>query len=326
MIFKLSNMNSASGDENSIADFIAEQAVKYADEVTKDSMENVVAFKKGTNSEKRILIAAHTDEVGLIVSSITDDGYIKFRQIGGIDTSVLLAKKVRIGKDSTLGVIGVTPIHLLSEEKRKEKIKHEDMYIDIGVCSKDEAENLVKKGDYIYFDTNAESFGNGFYKGKAFDDRCGCMILLELMKETYKNDVYFAFTVQEEVGLRGASVVSRKIAPDEAFVIECTTCLDLPFVEEKDISTRQKNGGAITIVDSYTYADKELRQQLFEDSGLQYKNLAKGGNDSGAISINNIKVASISVPARYIHSPVSVISEYDINSVICAMKKYLKGE
>lgn len=327
MLYRLSEINGTSGCEQDICLLIAREAKKYADKVTKDSMGNIYAFKKGTDSQKTIMVSAHTDEVGMIISSVTDDGYLKFRVVGGINENVLLGKKVAVGKNKVKGVTGIKAIHLMPKDKRNEKPSYEDMYIDIGVSSKDEALKLVNIGDYAHFDTKASAFGNGYEKGKAFDDRCGCCILLELMKNTYKNDVYFCFVVQEEIGVRGATVASRKLSPDEAITIECTTCLDLPGVEEKDRSTKVGDGAAIAIADSGTYYDTELNNALL-DAGekVQLKKIALGGTDGRAFQLNNIKAAAVAVPARYIHSPVSVISREDVESVIKLLENYLEVE
>lgn len=324
-LLKLCEMNAASGNEEEIASFIAGEAKKYADNVYIDSMGNVIAVKKGTEGRRNILLSAHTDEVGGIVSSIDDEGYVLFRTVGGIDPLVLSSKRVVI--NGNIGIIASKAIHLMSKEEKEKRPSLSGMYIDMGVRSREEAEKLVRKGDYIHFYTKSSRFGNGYLKAKAFDDRCGCFILLSLLKNRYRDNVYFTFTVQEEIGLRGSKCASRFADFDEAVVIECTTCLDIPETKEKDISTRTKSGAAVTIVDSATYADKSVREKICKTAErIQFKNVAAGGNDAGSVSLNNIKTAAISVPARYIHSPVSVVAEDDVWSAMKILENYLRGE
>lgn len=322
----LSENPGASGDENLISDFIADKVKKNCDEMFKDNMGNLYCFKKGTSGKKTVLLASHTDEVGLIISSVTDDGFLKFRIVGGIDESVLLAKRVLIGKNKVLGVTGIKAVHLLSAEEREKKISYTDMYIDIGVNSKEDALKLVNVGDYATFDTKFEQMGN-LLKGKAFDDRLGCRILMTVMEKEHKNNVWYCFTVQEEIGLRGAAVISRKLKADSAVVLDCTTCIDFPGVDKEKTSTMVGKGPAITIVDKATYADVGLRKQLeMSADNFQYKNVAMGGNDAGAIHLNNIKTAAVSIPTRYIHSPVSAVSEQDVNECIKLFNNFLDLE
>ena len=325
MLFKLSELNGASGCEREISDIVISEAKKYADTVTRDTMGNIYAFKKGTDSQKTVMLSAHIDEVGMIISSVTDDGYLKFRVVGGINENVLLGKRVTVGKNKVKGVTGIKAVHLMTKEERNEKPSYEKMYIDIGVSSKEEALKLINIGDYAHFETKAENFGNGYKKGKAFDDRCGCFIILELLKKNYKNDVYFCFVVQEEIGVRGGTVASRKLNPDVAITVECTTCLDLPDIKEYELSTKTGEGVALAIADSSTYYDTDLNNELSECAEkVQLKRVGVGGTDGRAFQFNNIKAAAVAVPARYIHSPVSVIHEDDIKNAIIMLENYLE--
>ena len=325
MLFKLSEANGASGYEKNVSDIIISEAKKYADTVTKDTMGNIYAFKKGTDSQKTVMLSAHIDEVGMIISSVTEDGYLKFRIVGGINENVLVGKRVTVGKNNVKGVTGIKAVHLMTKEERNEKPSYEKMYIDIGVSSREEALKLVNVGDYAHFDTKAENFGNGYKKAKAFDDRCGCFIILELLKKNYKNDVYFCFVVQEEIGVRGGTVASRRLKPDVAITVECTTCLDLPGVEEKDVSTKTGDGVALAIADSSSYYDAKLNNELFEcGEKVQFKRVGVGGTDGRAFQFNNIKATAVAVPARYIHSPVSVIHDDDIKNAIIMLENYLE--
>ena len=187
------------------------------------------------------------DEVGLICSRITDDGFIKFKCVGGIDTRVLVSKKVRIGRRLISGVIGAKAIHLQEKEEREQVPKVTDLYIDIGAKDKAEAEKHVSVGDYCVFDSEFVEFGSGFIKAKALDDRLGCACLMSLAEERFAFDLYLVFTVQEEVGLRGARVAAERIRPDAAIVLEGTTCSDVYGTDEKDYSTISGGGAALSI-------------------------------------------------------------------------------
>lgn len=322
----LSEVHGASGDEGAVCEIISDVAKKYCSEIFLDNMGNLYCHKEGSGKAKKtIMLCAHTDEVGIIVSSITDDGFLKFRTVGGIDTSVLIAKRVLIGENKILGITGIKPVHLCSDDELNKKPTEEEMYIDIGVSTRAEAEELVQIGDYGTFDTDFEPLGN-LLKGKAFDDRLGCYMMLKVMEKPSYHDVWYCFNVQEEIGLRGASVTSRRVDADMAVVLECTTCLDMPDVKENKISTRAGNGPALTIVDGYGYADSTLRESLASCGKFQYKNVPAGGNDAGAVKLNNIKTAAVSIPARYIHSPVSVVSEDDVKNCILMLENFLNKE
>jgi tetrahedral aminopeptidase len=233
----------------------------------------------------------------------------------------LLAKKVVIGQDRVPGVIGVKPIHLLDPKSGQQVMSVQELSIDIGASDEGEAKKLVKVGDYAAFDVPFVELGGPWHavKGKAFDDRAGCAVLIELLREKYDLDLYAAFTVQEEVGLRGARVAAYSIAPDLAFALEGTVCDDLP--KDKDVSptARLGEGPAITVMDRSVIADRRLLQLLVdtaEHNGIpyQFKQPGIGSTDAGAIHLSQEGVPSIAVavPARNIHAPVSVLSLNDL--------------
>ena len=321
MLRVLSELNGVAGNEEKVADFILSQVSMYADEIIKDTMGNLIFLKKGKKpTSKKIAVFAHMDEVGLICTGITDEGYIKFNEVGHIDDRVLLTQKVLVGDNEIEGVIGIKAVHLQEKEERNKIIKKEDMYIDIGANSKEDAEKLVSKGDYIaLYSPYVRLYGRRF-KAKAIDDRVGCAIMMELMHEKYDCDIYFCFSVQEEMGMRGASVLTRRINPDAAIVLEATTASDTAFVPEHLYCTRLGDGPAISLMDKGSYSDIELRKFIEELAGekginYQYKRTGNGANDSRVVQIDadGCKVASISLPCRYIHSAVSVADggDYD---------------
>lgn len=320
LIKELTNICGVSGDEGEVREFLKEKIAPYADEITVDTIGNLIALKKGSN-EKRIMLAAHMDEVGFIVSGINDKGYLEFKPVGGIDTRVMLSKKVVIGKNKIPGVIGIKAIHLQEKSERESVPKKKDLYIDIGAENKEEAEKFVSMGDYVAFDTEFEMLGEKTFKAKAIDDRAGCAILVELMKQPVKYDTYFCFTTQEEVGLRGATVCAHRVNPDACMVLESTTCNDVYGCGEKDYVTNVGGGAAITFMDGRHIADRELFRWLYdaakaEKIPVQLKRATAGGNDAGKIHLarGGVKTISVSVPTRYLHSPCSIASLDDIDS------------
>lgn len=321
LLKELTELHGVSGNEDEVRNFIQEKIKGYATDIKIDSIGNILAFKKGRKSRHRVMLCAHMDEVGFMATGYGDNGTIKFRPVGGIDDRILLSKRVVIGDKKIKGVIGYRPVHLQEKDERKNVVKYKQLYIDIGAGSKDEAKKLVSEGDFISFDSEYASFGSGLAKAKSLDDRLGCAVLIEILKRKYDHDLYTCFTVQEEVGLRGAKVAAYSIKPDVAVILEGTTCSDVPGVEKQDYSTRLGEGAALTIMDRTSYSNKYLVEYLHSlavrnSIKVQYKQTITGGNDAGAIhtSVGGIPAAIISVPCRYIHSPVSVASIRDYES------------
>lgn len=332
LLKKLTEAAGVSGGEQEIRSFIVDTIKTKVDDVKIDSLGNIIAYKKGKKMpDKKIMLTAHMDEVGLIVVGIEDSGLIKFKTVGGIDSRILLSKTVYIGEDKVLGVIGAKPIHLQEKEEKEKVLTIKNLYIDIGAKNKEESESLIRLGDYIIFDSKYIEFGNGFIKAKALDDRVGCDILIQMLDEEYDFTLYAVFTVQEEVGLRGAKVASYGINPDLALVVEGTTCSDVPGSKSHEYATRLGKGPAISIMDAASYSDKKVVKTLFQIGKdhtipIQYKKTTFGGNDSGAIHLtkSGIRTAAISIPCRYIHSPSSVMSKNDYLSGIKIIKLFLE--
>jgi len=310
-----------SGNEDEVRKYIKAAVEKYADEVKVDSIGNLIVYKKGKSPRHKVMLCAHMDEVGFMVTGHAENGFIKFKPVGGVDERILPGKRVVIGDRKIPGIIGCKPIHLQEREERGNIIKLKSMYIDIGAEKKEEAERLAPLGEYIAFYSEYTEIGEGCVKAKALDDRVGCAILTEALKGDYEFDLYACFTVQEEVGLRGAEVAAYAVNPDLALVVEGTTCSDVPGVEKYDYSTVLGGGAALTIMDRTSYAAKNLVRYIYNlalknNIKVQFKQTTTGGNDAGKIqrTRSGVKVASISVPCRYIHSPVSLMSKRDYES------------
>ena len=319
MLKKLTEAFGVSGYEMPISDIIYNEVKGFCTEISIDNMGNLKIFKKAkSKNAKKVLLSAHMDEVGLIVTNITDEGYLKFSSVGGIEPQVLIAQTVVVNEHK--GIISLKAVHLMSAEEQKKKLTQDMLYIDIGAKDKEEAQKTVRLGDYCAFYSEYVEFGNQI-KAKALDDRVGCAIMIDILKKDWNVDLYCNFTVQEEVGLRGARVASRGINPDYAVVIEGTTCNDLAGVAEHLTVTKSGGGPAISVLDSSSRGNDELIELLKNSAAAhgipyQFKASTAGGNDAGAISIcdGGIKTASVSVPCRYIHSPVSVMNKSDFEN------------
>jgi len=327
----LSELNGTSGDETSVRNFLYEEIKPYVEKVTIDKIGNLIAIKNHTLSGPKVLISAHMDEVALMIVSITNDGFLKFKPVGGIDARILVSKTVRIG-ENIVGVIGSKAIHLQKLPERQKALTFEQLYIDIGAQSKEEASNKVKIGDYAYFISTCEPFGKGLYKGKAFDDRVGCAILVELLKQDYDFPLVAAFTVQEEVGLRGAKVAAYQIEPDFAIVVEGTVAADIMDKDEEEWVTELGKGPACSFLDRTTLYSPKLIKHVSELAHkkkipFQLRRGSSGGNDAGRIHLTKtgIPTISLSVPCRYIHSYISVISKKDYNECYNLVLALLKN-
>jgi endoglucanase len=324
-------LSGVTGNEDEVRDYILERVMPFADEIRTDPMGNLMVFKRGAvTPSKRIMLAAHMDEVGLIVTDITEDGYLRFDAAGGIDRRVIIGKRVYVGPERVMGVIGSKAIHLTTAEQRKTLPKMKDMYIDIGAGSREEAEAQVKLGDPVAFDDSVIRFGQGFVKAKAIDDRAGCATMVELIESALPCDCWFAFTVQEEVGCRGAQVAARTIEPDVALILEGTTAADLAGVKGTDKVCQLGKGIVIPFMDGGTIYDQGLYKLLGRladenDIPWQTKTRVAGGTDASAIqrSGSGVAVAALSVAVRNIHSPASVAKIDECESQLALAKLFL---
>lgn len=329
----LSDAPGVSGSEAAVRKIVRDAIQEHVDEIRVDNLGNLIARKQpasGSNDPLRIMIAAHIDEVGFMVVNIGSDGMLKFQTIGGIDPRIVLSKVVRIGDDDIPGIIGVKPVHLMERAEAKQVLKIENLVIDIGATNADDAKKNVKPGDYVSFYTEFGQAGV-LVKGKAFDDRAGCTVLASLLEEDYPFELYAAFTVQEELGLRGARVAAYDINPDVAFALEGTIADDLPKDKDTSPTTEVGKGPAITFMDRSVIPDKRLVRLLVntaEAHGIpyQFRRALGGGTDAGQIHLarEGIPSAVVSVPCRYIHSPAALLSPDDLEHTIKLMAHALK--
>ncbi len=331
MLKKLSEATGVSGDEGNVRALLLEAIREHVDEVKVDALGNILALKRGTGQNGlRVMLAAHMDEVGMMVVGHDGDGFLRVRAVGGVDPRLLPGAALHVGPDHLPGVIGIKPIHLLKSGEDQQVPSIEDLVVDIGAASKEEATKLAPPGTYITFATRFRE-GSVTVSGKAFDDRAGCAVLAEIIRgERFPFDLHAAFTVQEEVGLRGARVAAYAIAPDCAFVLEGTVADDLPKDKDSSPTTRLWHGPAITLMDNTFIAHRGLVRLLTDTAELlslpyQFKQPGIGGTDAGAIhtSREGVPSVTVAVPCRYIHSPVSLLSLDDFNNTITLMREAL---
>lgn len=322
-IKELCALDGVSGCEDAVRSYIKEKATPYADEIRVDALENLIVFKKGKKATgNTLLLAAHMDEVGLIVRSITEEGYLKFSCVGGIDRRVLLSKPVTVGPNRIPGLIGMKPIHLTTAEERKSIPEIKELCVDIGAKDKESAEKLVSVGDYIAFSSDIVEFGEGFIKAKAIDDRAGCAVMLELLKEDLPMDCTFAFTVQEEIGCKGAMGAAFSVAPSIALILETTTAADLAGVEGEKKVCCLGDGPVVPFMDNGSIADRklyELTRTLAKENNIpwQTKHMVAGGNDARAIqrSREGVRTVVMSAAVRYLHAPSTVACVRDFEYI-----------
>jgi putative aminopeptidase FrvX len=320
---QLSNACGVAGRETEVRNLIITLLKPYADEVIVDNMENVIAIKKGKKDKPKIMLAAHMDEVGLMVKTITKEGFLQFTKMGGIDDRILLAQKVNILTENKKlpGVVGSKPPHIQKEEERKKIVAYDEMFIDVGAESREDAKAMgVRVGDPVAFDIAYVKLGKDAVMGKAFDNRAGCAVMVEALKQLQKTEctVYAVGTVQEELGLRGAGTAAFGVDPDIGIALDVTIAGDTPGIREFDTSVKMGKGPALTVMDSGLVTHPKVLRWLIDTAAenkidYQLETGLLGTTDAARISLTRqgIPSGTISIPARYIHSPVGLISLKD---------------
>ena len=317
----LSLARGTSGDESSVRKIIYDEIISYPGCIAKtDNAGNLIVSKKGKNQPKnKLMFSAHMDEVGFIITHIDENGFLRFSNVGGIDSRVIVGKRVLVGKNGIPGLLGSKAIHLVKKEEFDNPTKTENLYIDIGAESKEEAEKLVSLGERATFDSDFSLFGDGCVMGKALDDRAGCALLMELLKEDAEYDITVCFTTREEVGGNSAGNAAFSVDPDIAVVVEATSAGDFPCVPGEKFVCKQGEGPVVSFRDNGTLYDMELYQYIMElckekEIPAQTKHGICGFNDARAIhkTRGGIRPVAVSLPARYIHSPYASIRISDV--------------
>jgi len=323
LLRKLCTAGGISGDEGEVREMILSRITPLADDIKIDNLGNIIAFKKGTERpERKLMISAHMDEVGFIVTDIQSDGLLKFACVGGINDSAVFARQVFVGRKKIPGAVCCKPVHLLKGDEKGKNPPVSALTIDIGAKDRDEAMKYVRPGDSIIFDSIYDD-SCGRIISKAIDDRFGCLVLTELMKRDLRYDMTFAFCVQEEVGLRGSAAAAYSIAPDSAIIIEATTAADIPGNENEKSVCLESGGAVVSFMDNATIYDKgyyDLAMELAAKNNIpvQTKTVIAGGNDAGAIhkSRGGVRTIAVSVPCRYLHANASLIKISDAQAVL----------
>lgn len=323
LLFSLCSLDGVSGREASVRNFILNKLNESASskEIIVDPMGNIIVRLHGKcAAAKKILFDAHMDEVGFLITHINGDGTLSFDTVGGIDKRVLFGQRVRIGE--VYGVIGGKAIHQCTKDEKDAVPAIENMTIDIGAANSEEAQKLVKIGQGGTFACGLQEWQNGILMGKALDDRVGCALLLSLAERQPERDIWLSFSVQEEVGLRGAKAVGEAVCPEIAVAIDATTAADVAGSADKDCVCRLGCGPVVSFADKATLYDQELYQLIrsyAEECGIatQTKNRVAGGNNAAALqrSHTGVCAAAISLPCRYIHSPSCLANMADIESM-----------
>ncbi|MHC3129462.1 MAG: M42 family metallopeptidase [Candidatus Bathyarchaeota archaeon] len=325
---KLSNANGVTGREGEVRELMKDYLKPYVDEVREDRLGNLIAFKKGNKDAPTVMLAAHMDEVGLMIKNIKKKGFLQFAKVGGIDDRVLLAQKVIVHTDKgpLTGVIGSKPPHIQTEEEQKKVIDADRLFIDVGAKDKNEAEKMgVQVGDVVSFDTKFVRLGNDVVLGKALDDRVGCAMMVETLRRLQKVDcnVYAVGTIQEEVGLRGATIAAFQVAPDVCIVLESTVAGDMPGVEEGKAPAKMGEGPVVTVADAGLIAHPKVLRLLIDSAKenkipYQLETGIRGSTDAARISLSREGVPSgvISVATRYIHSPAAILNLDDVEKTV----------
>ncbi len=320
---KLSNVCGVTGREEEARKLLIKLMKPHVDNITVDKLENVIAIKEGKKASPKVMIAAHMDEVGLMVKTITKEGFVQFAKMGGIDDRILLAQNVIIHtqKGPLQGIIGSKPPHIQKEEERKKIVTYDNLFIDIGAENLKDANKMgIKIGDPISFNVKYSRIAKEKVTGKAFDDRVGCAIMIETLKQLKNPDctICAVGTVQEEVGLRGAGTATFGIDPDVGIALDVTVAGDVPGVKEFDTSLKMGKGPVLTVADAGLITHPKILRLLMDTAeenkiAFQLETGLPGTTDAARMSLSRQGVPSgtVSIAVRYIHSPTGMLSLKD---------------
>lgn len=322
----------APGHEQLIRELVLREVTPLVDSVTVDNMGNVIALKKGKES-KKAMVAAHMDEISFIVTHITEDGFLKFIPLGGFDPKTLTAQRVIVhGKKNLIGVMGSKPIHVMTPEERNKVPQIADYFIDLGM-TKAEVDKYVEIGNVVTRERSLIEMGD-CVNSKSLDNRVSVFILIEALREmkTPPYDVYGVFTVQEEVGIRGAMVAAHAIDPLFGFGLDTTIAYDVPGAKPEEKVTELGKGVAIKIMDSSTIADYRMVKYMKQTADKhkitwQPEILPAGGTDTAGMqrmSVNGVIAGAVSIPTRHIHQVIEMSNKADIRGAIDLLKHCLQ--
>ena len=325
----------APGFEQKIREIVLREIEDLVDEYSMDNLGNIIALKKG-NDNKKVMVGAHMDEIGFIVTHIDDDGFVRFHTLGGFDPKTLTAQRVIIhGKKDLVGVMGSKPIHVMSAEERNKIPKTTDYFIDLGM-KKEEVEKFIQIGNPITRERQLIEMGD-CVNCKSIDNRVSVFILIETLKKlkgkSIPYDLYATFTVQEEVGIRGAQIASLAINPDFGFGLDTTIAYDVPGASAHEKITSLGEGAGIKIMDSQTICDYrmvEFMKKIANENSIKWQPeiLPAGGTDTAMIQRMNSGGAisgAVSIPTRHIHQVIEMAHKEDIENSIGLLTKCIES-
>ena len=325
---KLSNVNGVTGREEAARKLLNELIEPYVDTVSEDKLGNLIAIKNGKEKKPKIMLAAHMDEIGLMVKNISKEGFLQFAKMGGIDDRILLAQKVIVHtkEDDLTGIIGSKPPHIQKKEELNKVLTYDKLFIDVGAKNLEETKKMgIKIGDPISFNVKYEKIGKKIVAGKAFDDRAGCAVMIEAIRKLDSSDcnIFAVGTIQEEVGLRGAGTAAFGINPDFGIALDVTVAGDIPGVKEFESNIKMGKGPALTVTDAGLISHPKVLSLLVDvaknnNIPYQLETGLPGTTDAARISLTRQGVPSgtISIPTRYIHSPVGMMNLDDVKNSI----------
>ena len=335
LLKKIAETPGAPGYEAPIRKLIIEEIKGLYDELQIDPMGSIIALKKGA-TDKKVMAAAHMDEIGFIVNHIDNEGFVRFQPLGGFDPKTLTSQRVIVhGKKDLPGVMGSKPIHIMKPEERKKSPELQDYFIDLGL-PKEEVEKWIEAGNTITRTGELMRIGNGI-NGKSLDNRISVYVLIETLKSLKGRqipyDFYAVFTVQEEVGLRGARTASSRINPDFGFGLDTTIAYDLPGAQSHEMVTKMGNGAAIKIIDGTAIADYRMVEYLKgiadkQEIKWQSEILPAGGTDTAAIQQygrGGSIAGAISIPTRYLHQTIEMVNEEDVMHCVQLLTEAVSG-
>ncbi len=337
LLQELSNAFGPSGNEAEVAEILRKELGVFADEMRIDKLGNILFYHHGKEGCPKIMLAAHMDEVGFIITFIEESGFLRFDTIGGITNIVMPGQRILLqGEKGILkGIIGTKPPHLMTPEEQAKIIPKEDLFIDVGADSISQAnEKGVDVGTTGVFDAEFTNLGDGYYRGKALDDRAGCAVLIEVFKMLKDSpyNVVAVGSVQEELGIRGARTAAWQVDPDYGLALEGTFVSDVPTTRPDRVSSRIKGGPVLTIMDRTAFTHPVVLKTLIKvgrekSIPFQFKQVPLGGTDAGAIHLTKAGVPSgtVAVPCRYIHGPASIIHIDDFNNTVRLVNEFVKA-
>jgi endoglucanase len=336
LLRKLSNAFGPSGNEEDVAEIMRKDIKGFADEERVDKLGNVLFYHNGKKGYPRIMLSAHMDEVGFLITFIEEDGFLRFDTIGGITNNIMPGQRILLRGDNGYlkGMIGTKPPHIMTVEEQNKIVPKEDLFIDIGAESLNQArEKGADVGMMGVFDVEFEDLGDGYFRGKALDDRAGCTVLAEVFKSLKGSpyNVVAVGSVQEELGIRGSRTAAWQVDPDYGLALEGTFVGDVPGTRPDRVSSKIKGGPVITIMDRTTFTHPLVLKTLIKagrDRSIpfQFKKVPVGGTDAGAIHLTKAGVPSgtVAVPCRYIHGPASIAHEDDLKNTVRLVTEFVK--